>query len=854
MPPRYVSDILPALSIEAILEVAHTIEAERPALDVLRNDWLGRVRSATTPFELRLGLVARERGVIAVDRPERKVIAPADAWDAPVGGVVSALVGFAWWPDISAWEVMHTVRFGAALAAFYEHYLADIGRLDDRGLDIDRHEPRRADRLRMRRLEQDARDPDTRRERITNEASVGLVDRGLQVLGYELYAFRSGMFGGALIEPTGPYLALGVAADYARLHHARLHTPAFRRWLEACCVPGRDYATDAATFEARVADVLGGLLSTEVGAAARVARARRVLADVGHRLCHLERWRPEALTIIADAIHACDGASDCDEVVAAALEEVAVAAGDVGLLALGYRPTLQPDKEPEVTRTVRGAVLVQRAWQVQAALGSALQECPALVDAVLAGPRHDDLIEELATTSLAITEQLPALADGYFGWLQIAFSELRDEDPELAERRWHYRIAQRTLPENDHGAYEVMVNPYLKRVPLTFDAPWNDALIRGELVDKPFRPRQTRSTWYCFLGPGRAGMVYLPLVPRLSALLHSLRTPRRLDELIADRDFGAEFIARAIADEAVLVIHKPFIAQPPRPLDFYDQIGVGSDLGETPGPWDEPDQADAYAAFCERSEHYLASSRALCRVADIAPDARVAELGFGTGQTTRAILELLGPEGSVLAVDPAPLMVARIGRHVPDARARFELGGASTLAWTAIYEGGFERIVANACIWLAPDVTTALMNLARAATVSGRIALSLPAEFLGRYTQPAPGSDLNALIAAERAALGLATPVSGGLDRALGSIDAFTKALREAGWTDVRYELFEQPWTLGELFAWMSLPVVAQGLCVEAEREHVPELLRRVAERVDPEVSLVATWYLVTANKEAEAA
>lgn len=63
-----------------------------------------------------------------------------------------------------------------------------------------------------------------------------------------------------------------------------------------------------------------------------------------------------------------------------------------------------------------------------------------------------------------------------------------------------------------------------------------------------------------------------------------------------------------------------------------------------------------------------------------------------------------------------------------------------------------------------------------------------------------------------------------------------------------------QPWTLGELFAWMSLPVVAQGLCVEAEREHVPELLRRVAERVDPEVSLVATWYLVTANKEAEAA
>lgn len=161
MPPRYVSDILPALSIEAILEVAHTMEAERPALDVLRNDWLGRVRSATTPFELRLGLVARERGVIAVDRPERKVIAPADAWDAPVGGVVSALVGFAWWPDISAWEVMHTVHFGAALAAFYEHYLADIGRLDDRGLDIDRHEPRRADRLRRAPPpEQDARDPD----------------------------------------------------------------------------------------------------------------------------------------------------------------------------------------------------------------------------------------------------------------------------------------------------------------------------------------------------------------------------------------------------------------------------------------------------------------------------------------------------------------------------------------------------------------------------------------------------------------------------------------------------------------------------------------------------------------------
>src|SRR5690606_11674738 len=114
-----------------------------------------------TPFELQAALVARERGFFAFDRLERRFLPPAAAWvhhdlrpedfairaepdrllttkmwpftqDAPVAdfevtaaprwwshGLVHALIGFAWWPDMREWAVMHMARLGEAVASLH---------------------------------------------------------------------------------------------------------------------------------------------------------------------------------------------------------------------------------------------------------------------------------------------------------------------------------------------------------------------------------------------------------------------------------------------------------------------------------------------------------------------------------------------------------------------------------------------------------------------------------------------------------------------------------------------------------------------------------------------------------------
>ena len=90
-------------------------------------------------------------------------------------------------------------------------------------------------------------------------------------------------------------------------------------------------------------------------------------------------------------------------------------------------------------------------------------------------------------------------------------------------------------------------------------------------------------------------------------------------------------------------------------------------------PWD----ARTYDLSSEPQQAW--ASEVLARIAGIAPDATVLDVGCGTGRVTEALLSLV-PRGHVLALDASPEMVAlaraRLGDRA-EVRCQDVLDGAS---------------------------------------------------------------------------------------------------------------------------------------------------------------------------------
>jgi SAM-dependent methyltransferase len=661
-------------------------------------------------------------------------------------------------------------------------------------------------------------------------------------------------------------------------------SPAYHRYLELCLKPGTDFARTPEEFEARAARALAALLDDAPPAPFDPQqRAVRTLQDVAWRISHADALAPHAetdaaLRALADAITTARTADDPDQVVADTLSEAMArlevsptprlfvsAPGPTAAFALGYSPVTDPSREPAVVRDMRALALVRRAYALHPALGAAIEGMMPVARRVLAEPvRSAGIIEQVIAVGedSARANEVPWLGYAYLGWMQVAAGAWQSSDPAAASQRWHYRLARRNVPDDPavFSEYEVAWNPYLKRYPLPFDSKWNDELRRtrpGEA--KTFKGKNTTSVWYCYIGPGRERPVYLPLVARLNALIFHMKSPRRLDELVRNPDFGLDFIRDAVTDEAVLLFHKPRFDRPERALDVYEvamEMAAGLDSSLEPfGPWDEEDQAEAYQRFCETSGHYRESSAALCELVGIPADGFIGELGFGTGETTRQILSRLGPEGRYFGVDAAPRMLNHMLETTRDDRARFQAGGARALAWTAAYEGGFTRIVANACIWLVPNLSEALDNLLRAAAPAGRLALSIPAEYLGYvdHLQSEPSIAVATALTDVRADLAIDPPgpdaQTASPDMALGDRQRFADALRLAGWDNVEFTLWERPWTVGEYIDWLAMPVVAEGLCHTKDKGRAAELILGLRQRVDPALPLTAAWYFITAQR-----
>ncbi|MCB9729404.1 MAG: hypothetical protein H6744_20000 [Deltaproteobacteria bacterium] len=640
LPTETLQAFASALSPDRILAAALEVDRARTdELDARLLAWHGFRAPGliVTPFEAQVALCAREAGVFAFNRQEREFLPAPASWrhhelaasqyetgrgierllagqhwpfhqDCPVAdwelsaaprwwshGLVHAMLGFGWWTELTEWESMHMARLGEVVAALHWYWLGELGRSY-----CAEHSIRSGDATpscpECEALEKDAGRAEVRAERIEGEQGRLIAANAVEVLGFEVACFRSGVYGGQIVVPPPGYLGVGEACEYARVHQRRLESPAMARYVERCLRPGLDYATSPADFERRCAELLSTLLTPAAPSATRrAARAMTVLRDVGARLCHAAALRAEAgggadhergLRAVGDALARLYGGVEeeaVEGVLGAALAEVAADLVDAGgapgvetVGALGYRPTTTPEAEPEAFRAARHRALWRRAFHLHPIVGVAARELQPVAARVLDEPRGPAVVAELFEAAMAASEQgeISDMAAAFVGYAVVVVEAWEGLDFAYGlGQRWYYRLASRRVPPDAEAhRWHILRNPYLSELPAPFELGWLEQVLGARVDDAPtggFEPRATTSVRHLLAGAGRERPVVLAATEARQRLHSRAFHAPTVRELLDEGRLGREALQAALDEELVLCLHldNPY-ARWPRPADL----------------------------------------------------------------------------------------------------------------------------------------------------------------------------------------------------------------------------------------------------------------------------------------------
>jgi SAM-dependent methyltransferase len=111
-------------------------------------------------------------------------------------------------------------------------------------------------------------------------------------------------------------------------------------------------------------------------------------------------------------------------------------------------------------------------------------------------------------------------------------------------------------------------------------------------------------------------------------------------------------------------------------------------------------------------------AREFLRWLDVPPGVSWLDVGCGTGALTEAILTAAEP-AQVVGVDPSAGFLEAARARVVDPRAAFQTGDAQ---WLPLPDHRFGAVVSGLALNFVPDVTRAVAELARVATVDGTVA------------------------------------------------------------------------------------------------------------------------------------
>lgn len=137
------------------------------------------------------------------------------------------------------------------------------------------------------------------------------------------------------------------------------------------------------------------------------------------------------------------------------------------------------------------------------------------------------------------------------------------------------------------------------------------------------------------------------------------------------------------------------------------------------------EMGERWLASLDRFEGMIAPiGAALLARADYQPGERVLDLGCGGGATTLAIAEVVGPQGTALGLDIAPMLIGRARQRAADAgsAARFVCADAAT---AQLAEQPFDRLFSRFGSMFFAEPVPAFVNLRTMLKPGARIDLSV---------------------------------------------------------------------------------------------------------------------------------
>lgn len=256
-------------------------------------------------------------------------------------------------------------------------------------------------------------------------------------------------------------------------------------------------------------------------------------------------------------------------------------------------------------------------------------------------------------------------------------------------------------------------------------------------------------------------------------------------------------------------------------------------------PWEDPDTAAAYAEFTRQHPMYRDSSGDLVALAAPGGADTVLDLCCGTGETSRAILVGLGPDGRVIGVDGSAAMLSHAACAVTDPRVRWVRSRAEEVD-RSIQEP-VAATVCNSAIWQT-ELSETLRAVRRILLPGKRFVFNIGQAFLADGGWPAPRRDLvHGMTELARRELGW-RPRRTAAPRGWPSVDRVRQLLHAAGYDPVEVHPLRYEATMAEVHAWLSVPIFTERVFPDLAYPVRKSLLDRAYQDVDPTEVDHADW------------
>ncbi len=258
--------------------------------------------------------------------------------------------------------------------------------------------------------------------------------------------------------------------------------------------------------------------------------------------------------------------------------------------------------------------------------------------------------------------------------------------------------------------------------------------------------------------------------------------------------------------------------------------------------WRGWENAEIYNRFVHEHRIYGWLNERLVERAKLEGAHRVLDLGCGTGATTQACLQRLGPQAEVVGIDASEEMIEVARAHTLDPRARFVVTDASSVSEAV--DGTFDRAVSNAAFWQFPRMDQVLASLARLLEPGALFVFNVPAERLeGRPPHFHPFQ-----LALARAIEALSGEPFARTSTLI-DLELLRERIESQGFLIERMERLTYEGFQGEFMDLMSIPAMIHPLTADLNEEETQQVLEQARAATESEERVKVVWSYFTLRR-----